>query len=609
LRFHDDLGGDQSMIKLALVLSLARALLVPLALFNLVSRGEALTPSVGGSSGGASYTGPCDVIAGGCGEAYSVDRAATSAYSGALFQLSNGSSTLDIGQTTAHQVDLSTWAAFCGSSLNAPDANGVEASPTCFYSKISGQINGNALVPSVFNAGGNCTAGGNTCAAPFAFEIATGLPIIETYQPEKYTLAADGNATGLTVGTRPISVLYNGKALDSGYCCGPFGIGHAYNVSDTYGTTFYISAAQGQYGSYANNRCATGAAYCSGGDEESINDFADYAFSNIGSIFGMVNWGGSGSNVVKSYINGGLLLAASPPAVSLCAGCAGMNLTGAGSIHLGAGGDLSEPAPALVREMALTNTAVSAADYTAAYANIKAFYPALTFTRYTAPSTAVTVVQSHASLTARPATSATTTFRSATGTTKHGVVVGLAWCASGGCTTATSDVFSGGSVTVGSNACIEVPNSFFSGSGQGGVHYQTEVWNCPNLSAAASVVTATTAGTSVSAIGVLADEIDCPTSGCTTDATATGGGAAAYGWLCDATTHGNTANAGEFLYSVAVSGAHLYAHAQGASLNAPAAGLKDEWVATGAAGHPQTAQWLQSSLSTGLACSSAAIDP
>ncbi len=71
------------MIKLALVLSLARALLVPLALFNLVSRGEALTPSVGGSSGGASYTGPCDVIAGGCGEAYSVDRAATSAYSGA----------------------------------------------------------------------------------------------------------------------------------------------------------------------------------------------------------------------------------------------------------------------------------------------------------------------------------------------------------------------------------------------------------------------------------------------------------------------------------------------------------------------------------------------
>jgi hypothetical protein len=563
----------------------------------------------GGAAGGGSYAGPCDVITGGCAEAYGVDRAATSTYSGALFQLSNGSSTLDIGQTSGHVVNLTTWAAFCGATLNAPDANGVEASPTCFYSKIYGQINGNALVPSVFNAGGDCTAGGNTCAAPFAFEVATGLPVIETYQPEKYTLAADGNATGVTLGTGPYSILYNGKALNSGYCCGPFGIGHAYNVSDTFGTTFYLSVSQGRFGSYANNLCAQNGTYCTGLDEESINDFADYSFSNIGSVFATINWGGAGSNLVRSYINGGVAVPAQIPAASLCAGCAGINLTGAGSIHLGAGGDLSEPAPALVREMAITNTAISAGDYAAAYSNIKAFYSAVSFTTYTPPSTAVTVVQSHASVTAGPGTSATTTFGSPTGTTKHGVAVGLGWCASGGCTTATADVFSGGSVTVGANACTEVPNSFFSGSGAGGVVYQTEVWNCPNLTTAATLVTATTGGTSVSALGVLADEIDCPTSGCTTDATATGGGAANNGWLCNAITNGNTDNSGEFLYSIAFGGTNLYPHAQGTGLNTATADLRDEWVATGPSGNPQAAQWLQNNTTSGTACSAAAINP
>jgi hypothetical protein len=258
--------------------------------------------------------------------------------------------------------------------------------------------------------------------------------------------------------------------------------------------------------------------------------------------------------------------------------------------------------------MAITNTAISAGDYAAAYSNIKAFYSAVSFTNYTPPSTAVTVVQSHASVTAGPGTSATTTFGSPTGTTKHGVAVGLGWCASGGCTTATADVFSGGSVTVGSNACTEAPNSFFSGSGAGGVVYQTEVWNCPNLTTAATLVTATTGGTSVSALGVLANELDCPTSGCTLDATATGGGAANYGWLCNAITNGNTANSGEFLYSIAFGGTNLYPHAQGTGLNTATADLRDEWVATGPSGNPQAAQWLQNNTTSGTACSSAAIN-
>ena len=699
-------------------------------------------------------------------------------YAGAaLFQVSNGSSTVDAPQNTNHTVNLTPAPRLWDAASNSTDGNGVQTSTNCTYSKIyDGSGNDNTLVPNAF---------GGT-AAPYAIEAATGLPILETTGTQSYTLASDGNAVGFTGGTAALSVIYNGKQDTTGYCCGPVGIGHNHAAPDVFGTTFYISAAYGFNGNQSNNNCATSTTFCTGADEESINDFADYAYSNIGSIFAITNWGGSGTNVVKNYINGGLVSTASPPAASLCGGCSGIDLPG--SIHACAGGDLSGPAHCLVREFGFANGATTA-DSTA-YANATNFFSGLTYANYVPPSTAVSVVQSKVSQTAGPGTSATATFSSATGTSKHGVAVGLTWCSATGCGTATGDVFasgaggiavagggtqhmaatsggagtvetatlpagttagnlgiialgwcgnnsgncnpatvsdnaedvaigtsactevpgtysgtanggshgasvifvcpnlnasqsvctatfpstvyyetvactevsgaltvspaevgnnnagisgtpsittngnvsssgefiysfindlagdtvtagqtvintnvasskdeyqigsssgitytntwtgnsgsskvqsivgiiptssSPGTVTVGSNACTEVPSSFFSGSGVSGTHYQGEIWNCPNLAAAGTLVTATTAGTSVEDLGITADELSCPTSGCTLDGTADGGTGLSPGtfWFCNATTSGNLAASGEFLYSVGMASVPLYAH-------------------------------------------------
>jgi len=77
------------------------------------------TPGSAGSSGGAAttvYQGPCDLLTGGCAEAYSVTRAMTASYKGPLFQLGlaadKNAKTLDIGQTAAHTADMTTWSAY-----------------------------------------------------------------------------------------------------------------------------------------------------------------------------------------------------------------------------------------------------------------------------------------------------------------------------------------------------------------------------------------------------------------------------------------------------------------------------------------------------------------
>ena len=65
----------------------------------------------------ASYQGPCDLLSGGCAEAYSVTSAMTSRYKGPLFQLGRTRTRkgdVDIGQTAAHAADMRTWSADCG---------------------------------------------------------------------------------------------------------------------------------------------------------------------------------------------------------------------------------------------------------------------------------------------------------------------------------------------------------------------------------------------------------------------------------------------------------------------------------------------------------------
>lgn len=556
------------------------------------------------------FQGTCNVLSAGCAEVWNVQRAVVASYAGALLRITNttNSTTLDIVQDGSHKADTSTWSAFCGGTNTT--TSGITTNSHCVTSKIYAQVQGSAndAVPSVFSApfGPDCSAGGNTCACPFAIEVATGLPILNTAAPCEYTLASDGNATGITAGTSSLSLFYEGIAQTTTYCCGPAGIGHAYNVTDTFGTTFYLSVAQGQFSNSSGNQSQTSTSYSSGLDEESIGDLVDYSSTNIGSVFAAGAFD-SAANKVSSYINGGQLRSPITPAAALCTSCVGINLPR--SVHIGGGGDLSQPTPAVMRGFGLTNGVISQSDVTAAYSNIKAFYSgSLTFTDYTAPATVVTVAESApGAVNASSGTSASTSFGSAVTTGKHGVVVGLAWCGDSACTAGTSDVFAAGTVALGSNSCSEVPNSFISNSNAGS-HLQTEVWVCPNLTNAATLVAATTDGTSVFYLVVMATEINCPTSGCVADQGAKGGNSATVAWYCNSTTNGNTAVAGDFLYTIASSGLNLFP--RGTAINTTLAStVKDQYGATGPSGQKYSGSVLAADTTGNVACSGAAIKP
>lgn len=346
----------------------------------------------------AAYSGPCDVIAHGCAEAYSVTRAMTVNYSGPLFQLYNGTATLDIGQTSNHTANMSTWAAFCGGTMTTVE--GIATSSTCVYSKLYGEIQAhNTLVPSVFGNSGyggtpNCsTDSPYLCAAPFAIEVATGLPILRTPPPPagspagtpvpQYTIAGDAVAVGITGGISAVSVVYNGKPVTSQlYCCGVFGITHRYNAGDVLGTDFMVALGYGRPGSNNLVLCATETTYCAGAEAESINDLADYGPAPVtNAIVAIVHTAASAPNAhddsVIGYLNGKLLFTHHPPLISVVFPNAYVK-TGT-AIHLGGGGDLSVPDPVIMREGLIINAAMSPRDHIAAFRNMTAFYRGLSF--------------------------------------------------------------------------------------------------------------------------------------------------------------------------------------------------------------------------------------
>ena len=75
-------------------------------------------------------------------------------------------------------------------------------------------------------------------------------------------------------------------------------------------------------------------------------------------------------NAVITYLNGKQVLMKSPPKAKINAGTA---------IHLGGGGDLSQPDPVRMREALFTNNIMSASEVTAIQANISAFFPMLKY--------------------------------------------------------------------------------------------------------------------------------------------------------------------------------------------------------------------------------------
>ncbi len=324
--------------------------------------------STSGTDAGAAYLGPCDEIPGGCAEAYSVTRAMSASYTGPLFQLARTSdkTTQNIGQTSAHAADLSTWSSFCGGSQSS-----------CVVSKIYAQIhNGsNDLVPAVWKApyGPDCSAGGFTCASKFTIESATGLPILTTVSPQEYALSGDGYATGINGGSKAMGIMYNGKPVaNSVYCCGVIGLTHKYNASDTHGTDFMLALAYGwrdSGGCCIAVNCGSSTSYCVGAEEEEDNDLADYGTSPVANALVVTQFDPT-SNTVSTFLNGTQKFSHSPPKAQLNASTA---------IHLGGGGDLSQPDAVLMREALFTNATMASTTVTMLKANAGAFYPSLSF--------------------------------------------------------------------------------------------------------------------------------------------------------------------------------------------------------------------------------------
>ena len=308
------------------------------------------------------------MVSGGCAEAFSVTRAMVASYTGPLFQLGRTSdkTTLNIGQTSAHAADMTTWSAFCNGSQS-----------NCVVAKIYAQVHSgsNDLTPGVWKTPWNpdCSAGGYTCAAKFTLESATGLPILTTVSPQEYALSGDNYATGINGGAKAMGIMYNGKPVaNSVYCCGVIGLTHKYNATDTHGTDFMLALAYGwrdSGGCCIAVNCGTSTSYCVGAEEEEDNDLADYGTSPVANALVVTQFDPT-SNAVSTFLNGTQKFSHSPPKAQLNAGTA---------IHLGGGGDLSQPDAVLMREAFFTNAVMSSSTVTALKANAVAFYPSLTF--------------------------------------------------------------------------------------------------------------------------------------------------------------------------------------------------------------------------------------
>jgi hypothetical protein len=328
------------------------------------------TTGSGGTGGTtAAYQGPCDVLASGCAEAYGVARAMTLKYTGPLFQIGlakDKTKLLDIGQTSDHKADMTTWSAFCSGNTS-----------NCVVSKIYAQIHSgpNDLVPGVFKTPWNpdCSAGGFTCAGKFTIESATGLPMVTTDSPQEYSLSGDNFATGINGGSKAMGILYHGKPIaNQVYCCGVIGLTHKYNAADTTGTDFMLALAYGwkdSGGCCIATNCGKNNTYCVGAEEEENNDLYDYGTAPLDNAVVVTQFDPT-PNAVITYLNGTKVLTHSPPKAKLNAGTA---------IHLGGGGDLSQPDPVRMREALFTNNVMSASEVTAIQANISVFFPMLKY--------------------------------------------------------------------------------------------------------------------------------------------------------------------------------------------------------------------------------------
>jgi hypothetical protein len=338
-----------------------------------------------GGSTTTAYQGVCDVIVGGCAVAYDVDRSPTSAYSGPLFQLWNGSSTLNVGQTTNHTVNLSTYAAFCGGSMTPATHSGIAVlvSSTCSYAGLYDAIQGsaNTLIPITINTqyGPNCTGGGPyLCAAQFEIEVATGLPVFDTAVANNngffgdYYIAGDANAVGVNGGTSPVSLLDNREALPLQTCCsGGLMLSHLNSLDDD-PADLYDFGPGIWYGTLvSSNNCGTPTTYClaMNGGVTPPPPQDDYSTTQENVVEAAAWDTAAGGKPIHAYISGSYFKDYDSDG----------HTTTDTAIHLGGGGDLSQPSSVFFREGLITNTTMTATDMTNVQINTAAFFSTLTF--------------------------------------------------------------------------------------------------------------------------------------------------------------------------------------------------------------------------------------
>ena len=324
--------------------------------------------TVGQSAVPTIYSGPCDYIVGGCAEAYSLTHAVTRKYSGKLFQLYNGTTTLDIGQASNGSTDMTTWSAFCSGTAS-----------NCVVSKIYAQIQGhsNDLIPSTFNAphGPNCSTGGAyQCAPPFAINGVTGLPDITVGDGGyEFTIAGDAGLTGVPAGTSTdATVILSGRAVEppggGTNCCGTAGKTHCYSCADTPGQDFTIQLSWSNGGTFMN--CLTSNAFCLGLDIEQQYQTGGNLGSSPVDFIAMSSWNHT-TNYLTGAVNGKTVFYALPPG--------GDTMAPGNSMHWGGGGDLSQYAMGINRDVLFVNRAIALSEFVAVTRNLELFYSGLSF--------------------------------------------------------------------------------------------------------------------------------------------------------------------------------------------------------------------------------------
>ncbi len=332
------------------------------------------------------YVGPCDVAGVTCAEAWGVDYAMTRNYAGPLFQILRASdkATLDIGQDPAtHKADMTTWSAFCQDDPN-----------NCLYIKLYAQIHRhvNDLAPVGYVSQGQ---------TKLSIDGTTNLPILNSNHGccggayARFDVGGtDAALTGVPGGENPASIIYLGEPFQETSCCGQFLLSHTLPPTrDVNGTDFGLALGYGCWNggcSGININCATTTSFCLASDEEGNADGPPYDDGNNTS-YSDTRWPNAFAAVtfdpatkrVSGFINGGITWSISPSIVYHCSGC---TLSPGNHLHLGMGGDGSNPAKVVAREMIITNATLTFSQYQAMFANVKARYPTLLFPGPPAPS-------------------------------------------------------------------------------------------------------------------------------------------------------------------------------------------------------------------------------